>query len=49
MVADPLAYRIRMVLAKPKAARIERMVARKIDTAFSRDLRRFIERNAARR
>jgi uncharacterized membrane protein len=44
-----MAYRIRMVLVKPKAARIERMVARKIDTAFSRDLRRFIERNVARR
>jgi hypothetical protein len=44
-----MAYRIRMVSAKPNAARIERMVAPKIDTAFSRSLRRFIERNAARR
>jgi len=40
-------YRLRMVLVKPKAARIERMVSRKIDTALSRDLRRHIERNAA--
>jgi uncharacterized membrane protein len=40
-------YQLRMVLVKPKAARIERMVARKIDTAFSRDLRRHIERNVA--
>jgi ribosome-associated toxin RatA of RatAB toxin-antitoxin module len=44
-----LTYRMRMVLVKPKAARIERMVSRKIDTAFSRDLRRHIERNVARR
>jgi hypothetical protein len=42
-------YQVRMVLMKPKAARIERMVARKIDTAFSRDLRRHIERSVARR
>ena len=39
-------YRLRMVLVKPKAARIERMVARKIDTALSRDLRRHIERDS---
>jgi uncharacterized membrane protein len=44
-----LSYRLHMVLVKPKAARIERMVARKIDTALSRDLRRHIERNGARR
>ena len=44
-----MSYRLRMVLVKPKAARIERMVSRKIDTAFSRDLRRHIERNVARR
>ena len=44
-----MSYSLRMVLAKPKAARIERMVARKIDTALSRDLRRHIERNVARR
>ena len=44
-----MSYRLRMVLLKPKAARIERMVSRKIDTAFSRDLRRHIERNIARR
>lgn len=44
-----MAYRLHMVLVKPKAARIERMVARKIDTALSRDLRRHIERNVARR
>jgi uncharacterized membrane protein len=42
-------YQLRMVLVKPKAARIERMVARKIDTALSRDLRRHIERSVARR
>jgi hypothetical protein len=42
-------YQVRMVLVKPKAARIERMVSRKIDTAFSRDLRRHIERSVARR
>jgi hypothetical protein len=42
-------YRLHMVLVKPKAARIERMVSRKIDTALGRDLRRHIERNAARR
>jgi len=41
-------YRLRMVLVKPKAARIERMVSRKIDTALSRDLRRHIERDVAR-
>lgn len=41
-------YRLRMVLVKPKAARIERMVSRKIETALSRDLRRHIERNVAR-
>jgi ribosome-associated toxin RatA of RatAB toxin-antitoxin module len=40
-----LSYRLRMVLVKPKAARIERMVSRKIDTALSRDLRRHIERD----
>ena len=39
-----LHYELRMALVKPKAARIERMVARKIDTALSRDLRRHIER-----
>jgi hypothetical protein len=44
-----MSYRLRMVLVKPKAARIERMVSRKIDTALSRDLRRHIERNVARR
>jgi polyketide cyclase/dehydrase/lipid transport protein len=43
-----MAYRLDMALVKPKAARIERMVARKIDTALSRDLRRHIERNMAR-
>ena len=40
-----MSYRLHMVLVKPKAARIERMVSRKIDTALSRDLRRHIERN----
>ena len=44
-----MTYRLRMVLVKPKAARIERMVSRKIDTALSRDLRRHIERDVARR
>ena len=44
-----LGFRVLMVLVKPKAARIERMVGRKIDTALSRDLRRHIERNFARR
>jgi hypothetical protein len=44
-----MSYRLRMELVKPKAARIERMVSRKIDTALSRDLRRHIERNFARR
>lgn len=44
-----MTYRLHMVLVKPKAARIERMVSRKIDTAFSRDLRRHIERNVERR
>jgi hypothetical protein len=44
-----LHYSLRMVLVKPKAARIERMVSRKIDTALSRDLRRHIERDGARR
>ena len=43
-----LSYRLRLVLVKPKAARIERMVSRKIDTAFSRDLRRHIERSGRR-
>ena len=43
-----MTYRLHMVLVKPKAARIERMVSRKIDTALSRDLRRHIERNVAR-
>jgi hypothetical protein len=42
-------YRFRLVLLKPKAPRIERMVSRKIDTYLSRDLRRHIERNFARR
>jgi Polyketide cyclase / dehydrase and lipid transport len=44
-----MTYRLHMELVKPKAARIERMVARKIDTALSRDLRRHIERDVARR
>jgi hypothetical protein len=48
-VGSRMTYRLRMVLVKPKAARIERMVSRKIDTALSRDLRRHIERNFARR
>ena len=43
-----LSYRLRLVLVKPKAARIERMVSRKIDTALSRDLRRHIERDGRR-
>jgi hypothetical protein len=43
-----LSYRLRMVLVKPKAARIERMVSRRIDTALSRDLRRHIERDGRR-
>ena len=41
-----MSYRLHMVLVKPKAPRIERMVSRKIDTALSRDLRRHIERGA---
>ena len=44
-----MTYRLHMVLVKPKAARVERMVSRKIDTALSRDLRRHIERTVARR
>ena len=44
-----MSFRLLMVLVKPKAARIERMVARKIDTALSRDLRRHIERDVVRR
>ena|SRR2546421_319583 len=40
-------YSLRMVLVKPKADRIKRMVSRKIDTALSRDLRRHIERDGA--
>lgn len=44
-----MTYRLHMALVKPKAARIERMVSRKIDTALSRDLRRHIERTGARR
>jgi ribosome-associated toxin RatA of RatAB toxin-antitoxin module len=43
-----MSYRLLMVLVKPKAARIERMVSRKIDTALSRDLRRHIERDGRR-
>jgi len=43
-----MSYQLRMVLVKPKAARIERMVSRKIDTALSRDLRRHIERDGRR-
>jgi hypothetical protein len=43
-----MSYRLRMVLVKPKAARIERMVSRKVDTALSRDLRRHIERSVRR-
>jgi Polyketide cyclase / dehydrase and lipid transport len=43
-----MTYQLRMVLVKPKAARIERMVSRKIDTALSRDLRRHIERDGRR-
>jgi hypothetical protein len=42
-------YLFHLVLVKPKAARIERMVSRKVDTYLSRDLRRHIERNFARR
>jgi ribosome-associated toxin RatA of RatAB toxin-antitoxin module len=42
-------YRFGLVLVKPKAPRIERMVSRKVDTYLSRDLRRHIERNFARR
>lgn len=42
-------YRFQLVLVKPKAPRIERMVSRKIDTYLSRDLRRHVERNFARR
>ena len=44
-----MSFRLLMVLVKPKAARIERMVSRKIDTALSRDLRRHIERDVLRR
>jgi uncharacterized membrane protein len=44
-----LHFQVVMALVKPKAARIERMVARKIDTAFTRDLRRSIERAGTRR
>lgn len=44
-----MSFRILMVLVKPKAARIERIVARKIDGALSRDLRRHIERTLASR
>ena len=49
--ADVLRNRVRSYFGKGPAydARIERMVARKIDTALSRDLRRHIERNTARR
>jgi hypothetical protein len=41
-------FRVFMTLVKPKAARIERMVSRKVETALSRDLRRHIERTARR-
>jgi uncharacterized membrane protein len=44
-----MSFRVFMVLVKPKAARIERMVSRKIETALTRDLRRHIERDVARR
>ena len=44
-----MSYRLHMVLVKPKAPRIERMVSRKIDTALSRDLRRHLEREGRRR
>ena len=47
-VGDRLRYLLRMELVNPKAARIERMVSRKIDTALSRDLRRHIERDGRR-
>ncbi|HVW35050.1 MAG TPA: SRPBCC family protein [Acidimicrobiia bacterium] len=41
-------YALELVLVKPKAARIERMVSRKIGTALCRDLRRHIERSGRR-
>ncbi|MGH8974169.1 MAG: SRPBCC family protein [Acidimicrobiia bacterium] len=40
-----MSFRVLMTLVKPKAARVERMVARKIETALTRDLRRHIERS----
>ncbi|MGH8992388.1 MAG: SRPBCC family protein [Acidimicrobiia bacterium] len=43
-----MGFRVLMTLAKPKAARIERMVSRKLETALTRDLRRHIERTLAR-
>ncbi len=42
-------FSVLMTLVKPKPTRIERMVARKLETALTRDLRRHIERNLARR
>jgi uncharacterized membrane protein len=44
-----MAFTITANLVKPKAERIERLFARRIETMLTRDLRRHIERNNRRR
>jgi hypothetical protein len=44
-----LNFSIKAELVKPKAARIERLFARRIETMLSRDLKRHVERGARRR
>ena len=44
-----MTFTIKAELVKPKAARIERLFARRIETMLGRDLKRHVERTARRR
>lgn len=43
-----MTFRLNAEFVKPKAARIERFASRKVETAITRDLRRYIERQTRR-
>jgi hypothetical protein len=44
-----MSFRVSAELVKPKPARVERLIARRVETMLVRDLKRYIERNTRRR
>ncbi len=47
--ATLMTFRVFAELVKPKPARVERLIARRVETMLVRDLKRYIERNTRRR